>query len=52
MDDLQWRIPNIERVVDRLEEIDEYLQNFPGSALAPILKNESDELNQLLSVYG
>lgn len=39
---------NGEKILDRIEELYEYLQNFPNSALAPILQKELDHLNSIL----
>ena len=39
---------NEEKILDRIEELEEYIQNFPNSKLAPIMQNEIDYLNSLL----
>lgn len=39
---------NGEKMLDRIEELYEYLENFPDSKLAPIVQNEIDLLNSLL----
>ena len=38
---------NGERLVERAEELTEYLQNFPNSKLAPILQKELDYLQSI-----
>ena len=48
MADLEWHIPNEERILDRLEELYSYLQNFPNSELSPIFQREIDYLEALL----
>lgn len=39
---------NEEKILDRIEELDEYMQNFPDSILTPIMQKEIDYLNSLL----
>ena len=39
---------NEEKILDRLEELNEFLQNFPDSVLAPIMQKEADYLKSLL----
>lgn len=35
-----WNIPNGEQVLERLEELYQYLENFPESQLAPAIREE------------
>lgn len=39
---------NEEKILDRIEELEAYIQNFPNSVLAPIMQKEIDYLNSLL----
>lgn len=39
---------NEEKILNRIEELDEYIQNFPDSKLAPICQKEINYLNSLL----
>lgn len=39
---------NEERILDRIEELDEYIANFPESKLVPIMQNEIAYLKTLL----
>lgn len=39
---------NEEKILDRLEELNEYIQNFPDSVLTPIMQKEADYLKSLL----
>lgn len=39
---------NGEKMLDRIEELYEALQNFPDSKLAPIWQREVDYLNSIL----
>ncbi len=39
---------NGEKILDRIEELEEYIQNFPESKLTPIFQKEIDFLNSLL----
>lgn len=39
---------NEEKILDRIEELEEYIQNFPDSVLAPIMQKEIDLLKSLL----
>ena len=39
---------NEERILDRLEELNEFIENFPDSVLAPIMQKEADYLKSLL----
>lgn len=39
---------NEERVLDRIEELEEFINNFPESALTPIFKSEIEYLELLL----
>lgn len=48
MENLDWHIPNEERILDRLEELYSFLQNFPDSKLVPIFKHEIEHLEALL----
>lgn len=41
-----FRIPS-ERITDRLEELYEYLHNFPDSRLAPAVRSEIAYLEEL-----
>lgn len=38
--DIVWSIPNGEQVLERLEELYQYLENFPESQLAPAIREE------------
>lgn len=38
--EITWNIPNGEQVLDRLEELYQYLENFPESKLAPVIREE------------
>lgn len=48
MEDFDWHIPNEARILDRLEELYSYLQNFPNSELSPIFQREINYLETLL----
>lgn len=39
---------NGEKILDRIEELETYIQNFPNSKLAPIMQNELNHLNSIL----
>lgn len=39
---------NEERILNRIEELEEYIQNFPDSVLVPIHQKEIDYLEALL----
>lgn len=39
---------NGEKILERIEELEEYIYNFPDSKLAPIHQKEIDFLNSLL----
>ena len=41
---------NEEKILDRIEELEEYIQNFPDSKLAPIMQEEIDYLNSLRGI--
>lgn len=38
--DIVWNIPNGEQVLERLEELYQYLENFPESRIAPAIQEE------------
>lgn len=39
---------NEERILDRLEELNEFIENFPDSELTPIARKEAEYLKSLL----
>jgi len=39
---------NEERILERLEELEQFLQNFPNSDLVPAIKSEIEYLKSLL----
>ena len=41
-----WNIPS-EKMYARIEELKEYIQNFPDSKLAPIMQKEIEFLENL-----
>jgi hypothetical protein len=40
-------LPNGERIFNRIEELTEYINNFPNSKLTPIFKKEVEYLETL-----
>lgn len=40
------QLPNGERVFDRIEQLTEYITNFPDSKLTPIFKKEIEMLEK------
>lgn len=38
---------NEEKILDRIEELQTFIQNFPNSVLSPIMQKEIDYLNSL-----
>lgn len=46
--DLEWSIPNEEKALDRLEELHEYLRNFPESRLTPVIRRAVADLEASL----
>lgn len=43
---------NVENCIDRLEELREFLRNFPDSKLVPAVKSEIAFLEKLVEVWG
>jgi hypothetical protein len=41
-----WRIPCPERALDRIEELEEAVNNFPESPLRPIWEKEIESLRE------
>lgn len=50
MDDarITFNIPNEEYITDRLEELREYLRNFPDGIMAQAVRNEISRLEAML----
>ena len=48
MKEIIWNIPNEEAITRRIEELEEFIENFPESKLAPIHCEEIDRLRSLL----
>lgn len=50
MDDakISSNIPNEEYIIDRLEELREYLRNFPDGIMASAVRNEISRLEALI----
>lgn len=44
--EITWNIPS-ESALDRLEELYQYLENFPESKLAPAIREEIARLEEL-----
>lgn len=49
MEDIVWNIPSEGQVLDRIEELQECLHNFPDSKMAWVWRNAIAELK---SKYG
>ena len=45
--DIIWSIPNPERIMDRMEELQESISNFPDSPLLNCWKNELHKLQEI-----
>ncbi len=45
-------IPNGETIFDRIEELTEYISNFPESPLTPIFKKEIAELETIRKEFA
>lgn len=43
---------NIERILDRIYELYQYMDNFPDSALIKAVENEIEYLEKLLDMYS
>lgn len=48
MAEIVWNIPSEGQILDRLEELNTYLENFPNSKLSPIVRKEVAYLESLL----
>lgn len=46
--DIIWNLPSIPGTLDRLEELYQYLENFPESRLAPAIREEIAHLEELI----
>ena len=44
---IEWNIPGELQSLDRLEELYQYLDNFPESKLAPAIREEIARLEEL-----
>lgn len=47
MNDSIFRLPNEERIIDRIEQLREYLDNFPDGLCAAAVKNELQWLENI-----
>ena len=45
-------MPNGERIAERLEELRQYLRDFPNGMLAKAARDEIEYLEQIASDYG
>lgn len=45
-------LPDGERVFDRIEQLTEYINNFPESKLTPIFKKEIEYLETIRKDFG
>jgi len=43
---IEWNILNEERTIDQIEELEEYIANFPDSALVPVFRSTIAELEE------
>lgn len=44
--DITWNIPGGPQSLDRLEELYQYLERFPDSRLAPVIREEIARLEE------
>lgn len=51
MDEFSFRLPNEEQLLFRLEELREYLQNFPNGIMATAARNEIERLEKIQSEW-
>ena len=51
MDEFSFRLPNEEQLLSRLEELYEYLRNFPDGMMAAAARNEIEQLVQIQSEW-
>ena len=47
--EIVWNIPS-ERALDRIEELEAFVERFPESPLAPAFKNEIEQLQSLCGI--
>ena len=52
MPELQLSTQNPEKILDRLDSIYEYLDNFPNSIISEALRNEAEALETELLFYS
>lgn len=45
-------IPNAEKILKRIDDLTEYINNFPDTPLAVIFQNELEYLETLKERYG
>lgn len=45
-------MPNNEKIVDRIDELRDYLQDFPQGPIADAARHELEHLEQLAQEYG
>lgn len=48
MEKIIWNLPNEEAIIDRIEELEECLQNFPESKMTGIWRSAIDQLKHQL----